>query len=140
MSFTRNELIEQYHKSQFESNIPAQLFILSAGSALVMYRIRDVTDDLDVDTDEENYQKLAAAGYPVIDDGFPRVRLNDCTDVHLIPTPWVETMPVDGVWCYTLEDLLVQYVKLAGHPDRDPGKIMRDLEMVDKLKKLIAMR
>ena len=127
MSFTRNELIEQYHKSQFDSNIPADRFILSAGGALVMYRIRDVTDDLDIDTDEEHYQKLVDAGYPVIDDGFPRVRLNEHTDVHVIPTPWVETMPVDGVWCYTLEDLVTQYVRLAAHPARNPEKVVREI-------------
>ncbi|MNC24733.1 hypothetical protein D3C87_1150950 [compost metagenome] len=140
MYFTRNDLLEQYHKSQFEANIPADMFIISAGGALVMHRIRDTTLDLDIDTDQVHYQSLIDAGYPIIDDGFPRVRLNDHTDVHSVQIPRIEVMKIDGVWCYTLEHLVTQYEKLAAHPARKPEKIQRDLDTVAKLKKLILMR
>lgn len=140
MPFTREQLIEQYKKSQLEANIPAVMFIVSAGGALVMHGIRESTEDLDIDTNEKNYQMLVDAEYPVIDDGFPRVHLNKHTDVHMVTIPLIETMKIDGVWCYTLEYLQTQYEKLAAHPDRNPEKVDRDLDTVAKLKKLILLR
>lgn len=140
MSFTREQLIAQYKLSQLESSISPWAFIVSAGGALVMHGIREKTDDLDIDTDKVNYTTLLLCDYPIIDDGFLRIRLNDSTDVHCVKIPCGETMEIDGVWCYTLEHLITQYRALSIHPARKPEKVARDIETVAKLRKLVAMR
>lgn len=116
--------------------------VVSAGGALLMLGLRDDTDDLDLDVRHIVYAALASRL------GHSKQRrsshgtymdYSDSISLHVMPSH-IRPQCVNGVYLYSVNDLIIQKEKLARAPDRKPEKMAQDLKDIEALKQLQLQR
>lgn len=111
--------------------------VLSAGGALVMMDVRDKTEDLDVDV-RPGVFKWASTGKEIIleENVSPRLAYDSFIDLHELNED-TGLVCIEGVWCYSPREMLLQKRHLASIPNRTPGKRERDLMEIVQLESLV---
>lgn len=102
--------------------------IISAGGALLMLGLRDGTDDLDLDVSEKVYREFKRTTGADKERSSSHGKYLDVTDnisLHIRPEG-IEVQEVEGVWIYSIADLIKQKTKLSIAPDRLPEKATQD--------------
>lgn len=96
-----------------------QDFVLSADAACVLFGIRELTANIDVDVPQHVYdyvlETIGENGARVTKGG--RLDWCDMLDVHTLSTG--DTIVIDGIHCYTPERVLEQKLKLNRAKDLD---------------------
>lgn len=111
--------------------------VLSAGGALVMMGVRDKTDDLDVDVRPGVFTWAAVTHPKIVEENVsPRVQYNSFVDLHELNED-TGLACVEGVWCYSPRELLLQKRHLSNMPNRLLGKRERDLMEIVQLESLV---
>lgn len=111
--------------------------VLSAGGALVMMGVRPTTNDLDVDVLPGVF-KWAAQGRDLIheENVSPRVVYDPFIDLHELSED-TGLACIEGVYCYSAREMLIQKKHLAAMPNRKPGKREQDLMEIVQLEALV---
>lgn len=111
--------------------------VLSAGGALVMMGVRETTEDLDVDVLPGIF-KWASAGKQVIteENVSPRLEYDKFIDLHELNED-TGLACIEGVYCYSAREMLIQKRHLASIPNRLHGKRERDLMEIVQLESLV---
>lgn len=111
--------------------------VLSAGGALVMMGVREETEDLDVDVRPGVFKWCAQGRDLIVEDNVsPRVVYDPFIDLHELSED-TGLACIDGVYCYSAREMLIQKRHLASMPNRKPGKRERDLMEIVQLESLV---
>lgn len=116
--------------------------LVSAGGALLMLGLRADTDDLDLDVREVVYRgatKKVGKGNVRRSSHGEYLDYTDSVSLHITPSH-IRSESVNGVYIYSLEDLIKQKEKLASAPDRKPEKVIQDNKDIEALKELRRKR
>lgn len=131
------QVVERYTQLLGELNEDARNVILSAGSALVMFGIRQDTQDLDVDVSTGVFRFLSGKHLVITEEGISDlIKYAPDVDIHEFE-PDTGIVCVDGVWTYSPSALLTQKRYLAKLPTRKEGKREADLKEISLLEELI---
>lgn len=111
--------------------VPVEKVILGAGGAMVMHGLRNETNDVDIEVDQELFDRLLGIGYPTHyfkheDQPGILVIETNMADVHLRFTPGHCTEMIDGICCYTKLMLLTQKQKLNREKDQEDIKALQN--------------
>ena len=132
----RNEMIKMYNEFIKKHNLKPEDLVIGAGSGLLLYGLREKTNDIDCDVNNENYQTFKSIGIPKVYDldKLPSIEIDDFS-IHL-KTDDIEITIIDGVCTYTVKELLKQklylYEKYKDSMDRN-----KDLVDIEKLKEYL---
>ena len=136
----KKEFINIYFSFCKKENLNIKDVAVGYGGACLLYGIRKVTNDLDLDVPIEIYNKILKQGFVEKDSTVGMMfNYNDLISLHpgiynkKIKMKDVTTI-VDGVCCYTLEYLLETKQNLANHPNRKPHKLPQDLLDIKAIK------
>lgn len=111
--------------------------VLSAGGALVMMGVRETTNDLDVDVRPGVFKWVAKIREIIIEANVnPRLKYDAYIDLHELSED-TGLACIDGVWCYSPRELLLQKRHLSDIPNRTQGKRERDLMEIVQLESLV---
>lgn len=111
--------------------------VLSAGGALVMMGVRSTTEDLDVDVLPGVFKWVSAGKELIVEENIsPRFKYDPFIDLHELSED-TGLACIEGVWCYSAREMLLQKRHLANIPNRKPGKRERDLMEIVQLESLV---
>lgn len=136
-------VIERYKALLNQLDEPALNVILTAGSALVMHGIRETTSDLDADVKENVFNLHKRSGKYETKDALPGIGELLVYDKDVELHVFEETRGlsyVDGVWCYSPHELLIQKRYLSTMPGRSENKRAADMLDIIGLEALIKQR
>lgn len=131
----RNSFVKQYFNFCNEVGEKPEDVLVSAGGALLLLGLREESSDLDLDVRREVYDKFKRHGNIRRSSLGEYVDYNELVSLHVTPSG-IGKMEVDGVWMYSVGELMVQKMALANMPDRTPGKAVKDLKDIEQLKSL----
>lgn len=122
----RNEIITAMSQFANEMGVSVDTLVLGYGAALVMHGLRESTNDLDLDVPSEMWHETAKKIAPVEGLLGPRLIWSEHIDLHLPKVDQERTVVIDGIRCYSLEELLDCYKVFLSHPDRKPESRDKD--------------
>jgi hypothetical protein len=119
----KQDIIQQYVYFIKAYLLDPSDFILGAGGAMVMHGLRKTTDDMDMTIPQNLFDELASTGRYKMSkfDDIDVIQWNTCIDLHK-HTDDVDTCIINGVCCWTLQELLRFKLKL--NRDKDQHDIM----------------
>ena len=119
---------------------PAQV-IVSAGGALLMLGLRERCEDLDLDVPASTYAlqryRLGAEKERVTKHGT-FLDYNEKVSLQRLPTG-ITVQTVNGIWLYSLDDLIRQKEALIQSLDRTPLKVKQDLIDILRLRRDVVI-
>jgi hypothetical protein len=113
----RQDIIREYLKAVKDLGIKPRDMVVGAGGACVLHNVREQTEDIDVAVSEELFYKLLNSGEyksHYFTSGTSKVTVleyNNVIDIHLRENG-IQSTVVDGVNCYTVEQVLKQKLTL----------------------------
>lgn len=116
----KSEIIKAYKAFLKAEKVQAKDFVVGAGAACVMYGVREETNDIDTNVPLQLWNRLLNNGdYKTHYFGETLVlEYNDKIDVHLKESDH-KTETVDGVTCYSKQELLDQKLRLNRPKDQE---------------------
>ena len=131
--FNKQQVISQYILFCKLSQLPPEKVILSAGGALVLLGLREKTADLDLDVPVAFYNKVKSDyGIGYLKEG-DRYRWDETIDIK--PSLDIPSFCSEGVYCYTISELIKQKEYLLTLDTRPSVKKIQDKIDLMKLKK-----
>jgi len=131
--FNKQQVISQYILFCKLSQLPPEKVILSAGGALVLLGLLEKTADLDLDVPVAFYNKVKR------DYGICYLKEGDCyrwdETVDIKPSLDIPSFCSEGVYCYTISELIKQKEYLLTLDTRPGIKKIQDKIDLMKLKK-----
>ena len=122
----KEEFIEEYNTFLAETGLKAKEVIVSSGGACLMMGAREETDDLDVDVPESFYMMVKSIFPEKVNSSSMGEYIDYNSIVSIHNTLSDRAVEIDGVWCYTVEEMIKQKKRLIKMPDRASGKAERD--------------
>ena len=124
-----------------ETGSDASETIISAGAALMMFRLRKEVGDLDLDVTPEIYERYKTEENVRRSSLGEYVDYSDTISLHAkehdphpnFVMPWVCLDTNRTIYTYSRKQLIEQKIKLLEMEDRIPSKIPRDIEDLDGL-------
>lgn len=121
----------EYARAVLSLGLPSEQVVLGAGGACVMFGTREMTNDLDLDIPEKDFNHLAnsysVGHYKDTRNGVTFfISLNEVSDLHVTETP--SAVCIEGVWCWTPEYTL-QFKERLNRP--------KDQEDISRLKLMV---
>lgn len=133
----KTKVIEKYQSTLKTLDEPAHAIVMSAGSALVLLGIRNKTDMVNISVSPNLFRYLGIKKSVIQrKDTQPYIQLDKELRVHLIDDN-IGVACVDGVWIYSLSELLKQKQKVTAHPNRLPVNKKRDEQEMRLLQEMI---
>ena len=133
--FNKQQVISQYILFCELSHLPPENVILSAGGALVLLGLREKTADLDLDVPISFYNKVKR------DYGIGYLKEGDCyrwdETVDIKPSLDIPSFCSEGVYCYTISELIKQKEYLLTLDTRPSVKKIQDKIDLMKLKRIV---
>lgn len=106
--------------------------VVSAGGALLLLGLREESSDLDLDVLDEVYDSQLIGRHEERSSLGPYLDISDTVSLHRMPKG-IETMCVDGVYMYSIPEMIKQKTALSNMPDRMAGKAEKDRADIAKL-------
>jgi hypothetical protein len=136
--FNKAQLKERYNEVVDELGESPHSILLSAGGALVMMGLRETTRDLDLDVPQNIFtwaKSKCAKGKSLVEREL--VRWADDVDLHL-GDEHRGLVCIEGVWCYSPNEMLVQKRYLVSHPLRHSRKRLQDRVDIQLLEGMLS--
>lgn len=133
----RDQVISRYKALVEKLDELPHHVVLSAGGALVMMGVREKTEDLDVDIRPSVFNWVGITLPKIAEENVSlRIKYDSFIDLHVLSED-TGLACIDGVWCYSAREMLLQKKHLANIPNRTPGKRERDLMEIVHLESLV---
>lgn len=124
----RKDIVKEYNLCVVNLKLKPKELIVGAGAACLMYGLRDETSDIDTSVPSDIFEKLLKSKkYELSYFGESEVlAYNHCIDLHR-RSSFIDIRSVDGVWCYSPQELLNQKLKLNRPKDQNDIKELKIL-------------
>lgn len=132
----REQFINYYKSVVEELSEISDNVVVSAGGALLMLGLRESTSDLDLDVPENTFNAFKNESNVEFFGTKEIVNLNEVVSLHRMEGS-TETVTVDGVCIYSVEELISFKKSLIANPLRNKAKLEQDFSDLEKLEKLI---
>lgn len=131
------ELIEKYQSVLKALNEPGHNVLVSSGSALVILGVRNKTDTLNVNVPPNVFKYLSSTKTVIQRSGCtPYIQLDKQTRAHP-SADYTGVCCVEGIWLFSVSELIKQKKEVTKHPNRLPINKLRDQKEIDALEVLL---
>ena len=132
----KEKFIELYQNFCHGNNLNPKDVVVSAGGAMVILGIRRTTNDLDLDVEDSFYERMGRCyGFNKTPFG-ENVNVNILIDLHR-RKPDTEVVCVDGVYIYSIKDLIKQKQALLAEPTHFVYKRIEHQKDLNKLQQVL---
>lgn len=121
----RNEFITKYNQVVKMLGSTASRVVVASGGALLMLGLRESTSDLDLDVPKQVFVRFRKPNNVEIFDGQEIVNIDETIALHVIKQG-TEVMEVDGVYLYSVKELIKFKKRLIANPQRKKEKLEQD--------------
>lgn len=134
--------VEQLKKEYFDLvkslGVKAEEVVLTSGSALLMYGLREQTSDLDVNIKLSLFNQIKQSGiFPIGRFGeVEYIQISEVIDLHVQDFPEDQIVQIEGVSVPSVKELLRFKKRLLAHPERNPLKMEQDRCDIERLEKM----
>lgn len=119
----KQDIVREYHKAVKEPGIQPQDMLVGAGGACVLYGVRMQTEDIDADVPDALFDKLLKTNkyklsyFQMGSVSVEVLEYNAVIDLHRWSSA-TQTSVVEGVHCYSVEQVLQQKLRLNRPKDQ----------------------
>lgn len=106
--------------------------VVSAGGALLLLGLREESSDLDLDVLDEVYDAQLVGRHERFSSLGAYLDISEDVSLHRMPKG-IEKICVDGVYMYSIPEMIKQKTALSNMPDRMAGKAEKDRADIAKL-------
>ena len=121
----RTEFITKYHQVVKMLGSTASRVVVASGGALLMLGLREHTNDLDLDVSENVFMKFRKPDNVEVFDGQEIVNVDETVALHVMKRG-TGIMEIDGVYLYSVKELIRFKKRLIANPQRKKEKLEQD--------------